>query len=192
MLGARSVNPEVTALAMVTGGWNLPIKEAEAANSLIDQGVDVMFPRCDNAKVIAAIAQHREVFYCGCHINQADLAPQYFLTGIEWNWTTVYKRYAEMSQAGKTLMNGGIPRTIMGGLKENFSTMSPYGFNVSAEIQRRVEDTKEKRLGDELIIFTGGIKDNQGTIVIPEGDAYPLDDLRLDVMDWFVEGIETS
>src|SRR3954463_2107727 len=37
-LGARSVNPKVTTAVVFTGDWSLPIKEAEATNSLIDQG----------------------------------------------------------------------------------------------------------------------------------------------------------
>ena len=41
-LGARSVNPKVTTTVIFTGDWSMPVKEAEAANSLIDQGVDVL------------------------------------------------------------------------------------------------------------------------------------------------------
>src|SRR5580698_4111576 len=36
-LGARSVNPKVTTTVIFTGDWSMPVKEAEAANSLIDQ-----------------------------------------------------------------------------------------------------------------------------------------------------------
>lgn len=109
MLGARRVKAEVLAQAVVTGEWNSPVKEAEAAHSFIDQGADVMLPRVDNAKVIATMAKNRGAFYCGYHVNQAGLAPENFLTGIEWNWQTIYLHYAEMILAGKTLMNGGIP-----------------------------------------------------------------------------------
>src|ERR1700733_9814583 len=41
-LGARSVNPKVTTTVIFTGDWSMPVKEAEAANSLIDQGADVL------------------------------------------------------------------------------------------------------------------------------------------------------
>ncbi|UWN49601.1 Purine-binding protein [Alcanivorax sp. ALC70] len=50
-LGARSVNPDITTSVIFTGDWSLPVKEAEAANSLIDSGCDVLTchvdgPRC--------------------------------------------------------------------------------------------------------------------------------------------------
>ena len=47
-LGARSVDPKITTLLIVTGDWSLPVKEAEAANSLIDQGVDVLTCHVDS------------------------------------------------------------------------------------------------------------------------------------------------
>ena len=192
VLGARSMNGDITARAIITGGWNLPIKEAEATNSLIDQGADVVLPRGDNAKVVAAIAKNRGCYYCGFHLNQANLAPGHFLTGIEWNWKTIYQDYAAMLLAGKTLMNGGIPRTVMGGLKENFAKISPFGTRVSDDIQKRVAAAKEKLIRNELIVFAEGTKDNLGNVVIAEGDAYTLGDPRLNAIDWFVEGIKAS
>lgn len=40
-LGARSIKPTITTQVIFTGDWSLPVKEAEATNSMIDQGVDV-------------------------------------------------------------------------------------------------------------------------------------------------------
>ena len=51
-LGARSVVPAVTVQVIFTGDWSLPVKEAEASNSLIDQGVDVLTCHVDSPKVI--------------------------------------------------------------------------------------------------------------------------------------------
>src|SRR5262249_43865109 len=43
-LGAKLANPKVTTQVIFTGDWSMPVKEAEATNSLIDQGGDV--PTC--------------------------------------------------------------------------------------------------------------------------------------------------
>ena len=40
-LGAKLANPKATTQVIFTGDWSMPVKEAEATNSLIDQGVDV-------------------------------------------------------------------------------------------------------------------------------------------------------
>ena len=41
-LGARTVNPKAMTQVIFTGDWVLPVKEAEAVNSLADQGIDVV------------------------------------------------------------------------------------------------------------------------------------------------------
>ena len=41
-LGARSAKPDATVQVIFTGDWAMPVKEAEAAPSLINQGVDAM------------------------------------------------------------------------------------------------------------------------------------------------------
>ncbi|MBC7822879.1 MAG: BMP family ABC transporter substrate-binding protein, partial [Candidatus Parcubacteria bacterium] len=159
-LGARSVKPDLKVQAIFTGDWSLPVREAEATNSLIDQGADVIISRVDNLKVVMTTAEKRGVYSCGYHINQSSLAPKGFLTGVEWNWSKIYSNYAEMIRSGKTLTNGGIPHMIRGGLKEEFCKLSPYGAAVSAEAQKASEAAKAKLLDGSLVIFKGELKDN--------------------------------
>ena len=45
-LGARSVDPSITTTVIFTGEWSMPVKEAEATNSLADQGIDVRHLPC--------------------------------------------------------------------------------------------------------------------------------------------------
>ena len=101
-LGARSVNPKVTTNVIFTGDWSMPVKEAEAANSLIDQGADVLTMHVDSPKVIVETAERRGVFVTGYHANQSALAPKGYLTGAEWNWGKVYTDYVTMVQSGKS------------------------------------------------------------------------------------------
>ena len=75
-LGARSVNPKATTKVIFTGDWALPLKEAEAANSLADQGVDVLTSHVDSPKVIVENAEKRGIFSSGYHASQATLAPE--------------------------------------------------------------------------------------------------------------------
>jgi basic membrane protein A len=188
-LGAQSVKPNIVVQAIMTGDWSLPVKEAEAANSLLDQGADVLSGRVDNMKVIITTAEKRGAFSSGYHINQASLAPKGYLTGVEWNWGKIYSTYVDMVKAGKTLMNGGIPHVVAGGLKEDFCKLSPFGVAVSAEAQKAVETAKAKLLDGSLAIFKGELKDNKGNVVIPSGKTYSLQDPQLQKMDWLVEGI---
>src|ERR1700744_5404267 len=49
-LGARSVDPSITTTVIFTGEWSIPVKEAEAANSLADGGIDVLTSQGDGPK----------------------------------------------------------------------------------------------------------------------------------------------
>lgn len=188
-LGARSVNPKVTTQVIFTGDWALPVKEAEAANSMADQGVDVLTSHVDSPKVIVETAEKRGIFSSGYHANQATLAPKGYLTGAEWDWTTVYSRYAEMIRSGKTLMNGGIPHVVRGGLKDGFLKMSPYGSVVNAEAKKDADAAKAKFMDGSLVVYKGGLKDNTGKVVIPAGKNLQQQDGELEKMNWLAEGV---
>src|SRR5207237_1293830 len=108
-LGARSVNPKATVQLIFTGDWAMPVKEAEAATSLVNQNVDVLTCHVDSPKVILETAERRGVYVCGYHANGSKLAPKGYLTGAEWNWSKVYTDYAEKVKAGNSLAAGSIP-----------------------------------------------------------------------------------
>ncbi len=188
-LGAKSINPNISIQAIVTGDWSLPIKEVEATNSLIDQQADVIITRVDSPKAVITTAEQRGVYSCGYHVNEQSIAPKGFLTGVEWNWEQIYKTYAEMFQNGKTLMNSGVPQIVTGGLKEEFSKISGYGAAVSPEAKAAVDAAKQQLLSGERTIFEGELKDNKGNIVIPAGEAYNPGDPRINSIDWYVEGV---
>ena len=133
-LGARSVDPKITTTVIFTGDWSMPVKEAEATNSLADQGIDVFTMHVDGPKVIVETAAKRGKFVCGYHASQAKLAPQAYLTGAEWNWLTAYKQIIEAAQSGKPH-----PNFVRGGLKDGFVKSSPYGSAVSEGARKQAE-----------------------------------------------------
>jgi basic membrane lipoprotein Med (substrate-binding protein (PBP1-ABC) superfamily) len=51
MLGAKSTNPKAIVQVIFTGDWSLPVREAEAANALVDAGCDVVTCHVDGPKV---------------------------------------------------------------------------------------------------------------------------------------------
>jgi len=138
-LGVRSVNPNAAVQVVFTGDWSLPVKEAEAANSLINQGVDVLTCHVDSPKVVIQTAETRGIYSCGYHASQAAIAPKGYLTGAEWDWSHVYRMYAKEVQEGKSLQAGSIPHVVRGGLKDGFVKVSDYGPSVSEPAKQAAE-----------------------------------------------------
>ena len=183
-LGAKSVNPKITTSVIFTGDWSMPVKEAEAANSLIDQGVDVLTMHVDSPKVIVETAERRGVFVTGYHVNQSGLAPKGYLTGAEWNWGKVYTDYVEWIQGGKPW-----PHLLRGGLKEGFVKVSPYGKAVSAAAKKKADAAKAKFMAGTMVIYKGPLKDNTGKVVIAAGAEEKQTDINLEKMDYLVDGV---
>lgn len=186
-LGARAVNPKVETSVIFTGDWSLPVKEAEAANSLIDQGADVLTSHVDSPKVVIETAERRNVYSSGYHASQAKLAPKGYLTGAEWNWEAIYKKYIEDFKAGAMS-----PHLVRGGFKDGFVKMSPYGPAVSEEAKAKAEEAKAKLTAGTLTIFKGPLKDNTGKELLAAGIEQGQTDIALEKMDYLVEGVMGS
>ena len=186
-LGARSVDPSITTQVIFTGDWSMPVKEAEATNSLADQGIDVVTCHVDGPKVLVETAERRGMFTCGYHADQSALAPKGYLTGAEWNWITVYKKFVSEMQAGKPLDN-----FVRGGLAEGFVKMSPYGPAVSAAAKEHAEKVKAEIMKGGFAVFKGPLKDNKGNTVVPDGKAYVETAIELESMNYLVEGVNGS
>ena len=186
-MGARSVDPSITTTVIFTGEWSMAVKEAEATNSLADQGADVFTMHVDGPKVVVETAAKRGKFVCGYHASQAKLAPGAYLTGAEWNWIAAYKQIIDAARAGKPH-----PNFVRGGLTEGFVKTSAYGSMVPAAARRNADDVKTKMLKGSFDIFGGGVaglKDNTGKVVVAAGKAFKQTDPTLEGMNYLVEGV---
>ena len=183
-LGARSVNPKATTAVVFTGDWSLPVKEAEATDSLADQGIDVLTMHVDSPKVIVETAEKRGIYVSGYHADQSILAPTRYLTGANWNWGKIYSDYVNWIKSGQSY-----PHLLRGGFQEGFISMSPYGAAVSAAARTKADEAKAKLTDGSLVIYTGPIKDNTGKVVIPAGTVHKQTDIELEKMNYLVEGV---
>lgn len=187
LMGARSVKPGITCSVIFTGDWSMAVKEAEATNSLADQGVDVFTMHVDGPKVVVETAAKRGKMVCGYHASQAKLAPNAYLTGAEWNWLTAYKTVIDAAKAGKPH-----PNFIRGGLKEGYVKMSPYGAMVTDAAKKNADDIKAKMVAGSFDIFKGPLKDNKGNTIIAAGKTLKQTDIELEKMNYLVEGVVGS
>ena len=183
-LGARSVDPAITVTVIFNGDWSMPVKEAEAANILIDSGVDVMTCHVNSPKVVIETAERRGCMTCGYHFNQAALAPKGYLTGAEWSWDKIYVDYVKAVEAGRPVSG-----LLRGGLKEGFVHMSPFGPAVTEPAKKQMLEMQARLLDGSFVPFSGPLKDNMGKIVIPAGVRLEQTAVELEQMDYLVEGV---
>tara|TARA_B100001964_G_C14232698_1_gene600833 strand:+ start:1413 stop:2606 length:1194 start_codon:yes stop_codon:yes gene_type:complete len=184
LLGARSIDPEITCQTIFTGEWSLAVREAEATNALADQGADVITCHVDGPKVVAEIAAARGAYVCGYHANQSPLAPEQYLTGAEWNWAAVYTGMVEAYLAGQPIDN-----FIRGGLADGFIKMSPLGPAVSDAARNAFDGTMAEILKGDFAAIKGPLKDNKGNMIATAGQTFVENAIELESMDYLVEGV---
>jgi basic membrane lipoprotein Med (substrate-binding protein (PBP1-ABC) superfamily) len=181
-LGAQAVNPKVTTTVVWTGGWLDPAKEAEAANSLIDAGVDVIGEQVDSPITIAQTAEKRGIYVVGKDVDVAKFAPKAVLTGASWNWGPTMVKVVKEIQAGTWK-----PSHIRGDLKDGTVVLDPFGPAVTDSVRKSILARKADILADKFEVWSGPLTRQNGTEILPAGKAMPMD--MLESMDFFVKGV---
>ncbi len=183
-MGVRKVNPKAVVQLVITGDWSVPVREAEATNSLIGAGCDVIACHVDSPKIVIETAERKGVKTVGHNASQAKLAPKGFITGAENKWETVYKSFAAKIAAGEKL-----PNTFFGGYDKDMVLSTPFGAGAN-EKARNAATAAIAELKAGKPIFVGPIKSNTGKLVIDK--SYGLYDPFLDRMDYLIEGVVGS
>lgn len=188
-LGARSVNPSATTQVVFTANWCDPGKQAEAANNLLAQGVDVLTQHQDCTKTIVEAAERRGAMVVGYHADASGLAPKGWLTGAVWNWGPLYTEEVQTALDGKWK---GSPYTgkYRVGMKEGAVKLAPFGNSVSEEVKKLVTDKQKEILDGKVAPFAGPVKDQGGTVKIAAGVKPTVDELEK--TDYLVEGVVGS
>jgi simple sugar transport system substrate-binding protein len=183
ILGARSVNPRITCHVIITGDWNNPVKEAEVTSGLIDQGVDVIVANVDSPKVVVETAERRGIYSCGYHTDLSELAPRGFLTGAEWDWAAG-GRFVQAWQTG-----GPYPNLLRGGFRQQMVAISPFGKAVPEEVRAKIGKLRQGFTDDSFKLYRGPLKDNEGRVVLKEGQVIANDDNKFKLaVNFLVEG----
>ena len=171
-LGARSVNPDATVQVAWTSTWFDPAIEKEAAESLLQAGVDVLGMHQDSTAVGEA-AQAAGAKWVGYNTDTkaADFDGTW-LTAPVWNWGP---RYVALAQA---VAEGSCPvEPYYGSMADGMINLGVFGSTVDDETKALVEETAAKIKDGSFAPFTGPINDNAGTEQIAAGAIASLEDL---------------
>ncbi len=182
-LGARSVNPNATVSVVWTNSWSDPAKEAEAANSLVDQGCDVLTCHQDSPITVVQTAEKRGVYSVGYHADVSQFAPKGWLTGARWNWGPLYTKLTKAVQDGSWKTD-----QLRDGLDGGSVAVSSFGEAVPADVRKAAEELRDRIAKKEYVVFQGPLKDRDGVERIAAGQKPDFD--WLEKMDWFVEGVQ--
>jgi basic membrane protein A len=147
VLGTLQVNPAVKVHIVWTNAWYDPATESEAANGLLDIGVDVIATRSDSPAPVQA-AEKRRAYGVGYNADASNFAPQKHLVSALWNWRPYYVETVKGVRAGTWRSTDDwwpIGTGIVG--------LSPYGPAVPEPLKALVEQRKEGLVRRRFDVF---------------------------------------
>ena len=182
-LGAKYANPDAKVNLFFTNSWSDPSLEKEAAQSLVENGCDVLAQFADSPSV-QQVAQEKNVYGIGFHVDMRDFAPQNNLTSFVYNWGPLYA-----AEIQKYIDGTWEAIEIAPGMIEGNADIAPINEAlVPEDIRAEVEEIRQKIIDGELQVYAGEIRDNKGNVRVAEGEVLSGD--ALTSMDWLVENIE--
>ena len=180
--GLRSVNPDAQVKVVWVNTWYDPGKESDAAKTLVDQGADILTQHTDSPAPLQ-VAEERGIMGFGQASDMNSFAPTAQLTSIVDNWNNYY-----VARTQAVLDGNWASGDTWDGLAQGMVEMSPYADSLPADVIEDAKTIEAALTSGEMHAFQGPIKNQQGEIMIAEGEN--ASDEMLVGMNWYVEGVE--
>jgi basic membrane lipoprotein Med (substrate-binding protein (PBP1-ABC) superfamily) len=149
--GAKSVNPNFQIVTTYIGNWEDVGAARQAANALVEQGCDILFPNADAASLGAfQAAQEKEVIALGANKNQNNIAPDVILASGVIDIPAAFLQIAQEVQQRK--FHGRIMRL---GMKDGVISLvyNPALQNrLSAQAQSRIGTAQQQIVSGDLSV----------------------------------------
>ncbi|MBX3031957.1 MAG: BMP family ABC transporter substrate-binding protein [Chloroflexi bacterium] len=205
MLGAKRTCPECTMDIRWINTWHDPNLETQGAASLFDAGAHVVFTGADTPAV-ATVAQEKGKWGV-TYDHPSSCTLDACLTAPYWIWGPEYTRIAEQVkagtyQAGYEYFDADAGAMGLYGFMEGETPQPGIADLPEADVQL-VRDTLAQMLAgefDRFDVFAGPITDNQGNVILADGERLVQADLDqfppgapgsecTTCMRWWAEGI---
>jgi basic membrane protein A and related proteins len=183
-LGARSVNPDATVRVVWTSTWYDPETEGQAAEGLLDAGVDAIGMHQDTPATGQA-ADAVGAKWTGYHTDRSEEVPDAWLTATVWDWGPFY-----IDTVREVMEGTWTSESYYGSMADGMVNLAPFGESVPEDIRGEIETRQQEIVDGEFEPFTGPIADQDGNEVVADGESMTLEELLS--IDFFVEGVVGS
>lgn len=183
-LGVQEVNPDALVKVVWTNTWFDPATERQAADSLVDEGVDVIASGQDSpASGEAAMAANLP--FVGYDSDQSENLSEIWLTASLYHWGPYYTKRIEAIADGSWETG-----EYYGDITDGFVSLAPYGDLVTQETQDLIAEKQAAIEDGSFYELTGPLVDQDGEERVADGVKMTLPEILS--MDWLVKGVEGS
>ncbi|WP_410217754.1 BMP family ABC transporter substrate-binding protein [Paracoccus sp. (in: a-proteobacteria)] len=178
---AKKVNPDVEMRVVWAYTWYDPAKEADAANALLAEGVDVILQHTNSTAPLAQLQQAGKIGF-GQAADMSSFAPTPRVSSVYNNWAAHY-----VNSVGRVLDGTWQPDGVWGGIGDGIVAIGDITDAVPAEVKAEAEALRDAIGAGEYHPFTGPLNKADGSVWLAEGEVAKDEDLQ--GMNFYVEGI---
>lgn len=186
-IGMREANPKAQVKVIWLNSWFDPAREREAAQTLIDQGADVLTNHSGSPAVpqtAQANFSSKGVRAIGYQSDMRRFAPDAQLAAITLHWGGYY------TQVARAVLDGTwTPQPMWGGMKDGLVQLGAIGADVPAPVRALLESRRQAIVAGRYRPFDAPLVDNAGRVRLAQGT---LPDASITTMNWFVRGVVGS
>ena len=180
--GAEAANPDVQVNVSYTGSFGDTALAAEAANTHISAGADILTGSAQQVVGAIGVANEQGVLWMGTQSDQSSLAPDTVVASQLYDWDGVLSDMIKKNQAGEyggtayalTLANGGLVMDFAGSLdagavaaaEQEAAAIADGSFDVTAALEGSAMPAEEDA-GEEAAMAYPEIEPVKIALVIP-------------------------
>ena len=188
VLGMHEVNSDARVIPLWINSWFDPPKEREASEALVEAGADILVHEL-NSPAMASVAQRRGIYHMGYAWDQSAWSednPESWLGSFTFDWGPYY-----VSQVEAVLDGTWTAERYYGALTDGVIGLASFGPEVPEDVVDLVHERRQQIEDGTLDVFAGPIHDNEGNLVVPEGETIPVEE-RTACCDWLIDGVDGS
>ncbi|SFF78567.1 BMP family ABC transporter substrate-binding protein [Neptunomonas qingdaonensis] len=183
-LALNKYNPDAELKIIWVNSWFDPGKEADAANAMMDQGVDIILQHTDSPAAMQA-ADRRGAFAVGQASDMSKFGKKAHIFSVVDNWSPFYIKRVQQVMDGTWKSEDH-----WGGMAEEEIVIPEFSDSIPADIVAEAQALIAQIKAGTLHPFAGPIKNKAGELIVAEGEILPHADLA--GINWFVEGVPSE
>ena len=183
VLGMRAVDPQAKLKVVWVNSWFNPSLERDAAESLINQGADVLAYHT-GTNAVMQVAQEKSVWAIAYHSDLSSMGPSAQLLAVTHHW----EKY-DVSRVKALLEGSWKSKDTWGGLREGMVDLGAWHDKVPLSVKKEVEEVKKQIIQGKTIVFKGPLWTQDAKKIIKEGGV--LTDGQVQQMNYLLDGVTT-
>ena len=182
-LGMRSVDPKAQVKVVWVNSWFNPSLERDAAEALVNQGVDVLAYHTGTHSIMQ-VAQERGVWAIAYHSDLSSIGFTTQLLAVTHHW----EKY-DVSRVRSLLEGTWKSKDTWGGLRDGMVDISALNEKVPTSVKKELETVKKQMIQGKTVVFKGPLMTQDAKLIAKEGVV--LSDDQVQQMNYLLDGVIT-